>query len=124
VGKVFSQDHSDRISTLSTQLKFKHSQSLELKEGVAKVLDTIAIILKSTNDTYIIQSYSGMRGKSSDNLIKTQKRAAIIKEALIDNGVHADRLLIKGFGETNRLSTARTRKQDLINERIKIIKIQ
>lgn len=122
VGKVFSQDSSQKIKALSAQLKFKNSQSVELKNGVFENLDTLAIMLKTSDDTYIINSYSGMRGKSSDNLTKTQKRATIIKEALVNRGVDPNRLIAKGLGETNFILTARNRKQDLINERIEIVK--
>jgi len=122
VGTVFSQDHSDKIKTLSKQLKFKSSMATELKEESLKVLDTLATILKTTDNVYVIESHSSMRGKQEDNLIKTEKRAKIIKAELIKRGIESERLSCKGLGETNRIYLAPTRIGDMKNERINIIR--
>ncbi len=78
MGTIFSQNHITRIETLARQLKFESSVSVKLEAESFKVLDTLSTLFKSTNANYRLTSYSGMRGKSSDNLIKTQKRAKVI----------------------------------------------
>lgn len=122
VGKVFSQDHSEKIDALAEQLKFKSSISLELKKESVDVLDTIANILKTTSYTYNIESHSGMIGKDSDNLIKTQKRAIIIKKALVKRGINPSRLNAVGFGETSPKTSMPNTRERSWNERIEIIK--
>lgn len=86
------------------------------------MLDTLAIIIKSSNTYYVIKSHSTMRGKQEDNLIKTQKRAEIIKEELIRRGIPSTRLVAKGFGETERKYHVPTRIGDMKNDRIEIVR--
>ncbi|EDP95912.1 OmpA family protein [Kordia algicida OT-1] len=124
VGKVFSQDHSQKIQELSAQLKFKNSASLELKKESFKILDTLAVIIKNSNASYMVKSHSTLRGKQEDNLVKTQKRAEIIKEELINRGVDSTRLIAKGFGETDRIYHTPTRIGDMKNDRIEIVKTE
>lgn len=63
-----------------------------------------------------------MRGKHEANLIKTQKRAEIIKKELINRGIENSRLVAVGYGETKRIYIWTTRVCDLQNEKIKITK--
>jgi outer membrane protein OmpA-like peptidoglycan-associated protein len=120
VGTIFSQNHAEKIHALAKKIKFQHSQSIELTEESFKVLDTLATLFKDTNDTYRIVSYSGMRGKASDNLIKTQKRAKVIEQELLKRGIDLQRFVFVGLGEANRIASAPRTRGKSLNERIEI----
>ena len=45
------------------------------------------------------------------------KRAKAVKQALISNGVSADRISIKSYGETNPVCTEKTKACDALNRR-------
>ncbi|MCF8258166.1 MAG: OmpA family protein, partial [Flavobacteriales bacterium] len=54
------------------------------------------------NPTIVIElgSHTDTRGSDSDNLSLSQKRAQSVVDYLIENGVEAERLVAKGYGET------------------------
>jgi OOP family OmpA-OmpF porin len=120
MGTIFSQHSPERLDALAKQLQFKNTRSIEFTEASFKVLDTLAILLKHTKVSYRFTSYSGMRGKSSDNLIKTQKRAKIITQELLKRGVDSTQFVAIGLGETNPIASMPRTRGKSKNERVEI----
>lgn len=121
-GQVIAQDDIEKINLVCKELKFKNLQSIEIKSQSGKLLDVLAFVVRRTNCVYEIQSYSSSRGKAEENLVKTQKRAEVIKAELVKRGIDSKRLFCKGFGEANRIYTSPTRSGQIRNERISIIR--
>jgi len=65
------------------------------------LLEEIARILQSRKDITLVQvaGYTDSRGSDRFNLRLSQRRARAVRDALIERGVAADRLVAKGFGE-------------------------
>ncbi|WP_299715119.1 OmpA family protein [uncultured Tenacibaculum sp.] len=120
--KLSYSQQSESLSKLNKRIKFLNSESLDLDKNSNKILDLVSQIIKRNESSYLIESHSCMRGENETNLIKTQKRAQIIKKELINRGIENSRLVALGYGETKRKYICTTRVCDLQNERIEIIK--
>ncbi|WP_046758727.1 OmpA family protein [Kordia jejudonensis] len=121
--KLSYAQQSESLSELNKRIKFSSYKSLDLDKGSHKILDLVSQIIKKNDASYLIESHSCMKGKNETNLIKTQKRAEIIKKELIKRGIENSRLVAVGYGETKRIYICTTRVCDLQNERIEIINI-
>ncbi len=80
---------------------FFETASAELK-AISKVeLDKLKDFLEENAALKIqLNGHTDNVGKEEDNLILSQKRAAAVREYLIQNGIAADRMTSKGFGES------------------------
>jgi peptidoglycan-associated lipoprotein len=73
----------------------------QLKLESAKALDRLTTLLKNNPQMQIeIGSYTDTRGSDADNLDLTQRRAELVMQYLIRNGISAKRLSARGYGES------------------------
>ncbi|PIE49462.1 MAG: hypothetical protein CSA39_02490 [Flavobacteriales bacterium] len=71
----------------------------------ANELDRIAQILKQNQNVHLeVGGYTDARGKSAYNKVLSEKRAKSAVDYLISQGVDADRLTYKGYGETKMVN--------------------
>ena len=77
------------------------SASEKLVASSKPILEDIIIELtKYPNVKIEIRAHSDCRGGAEYNMKLSQRRANYIKSYMIDNGIEANRLVAKGFGET------------------------
>ncbi len=87
--------------TIKKRVMFK-SGSNELEDDSEKLLDEVVDLLKKHREItkLQIQGHTDNRGKSLTNLNLSAARAEAVMNYLIGEGIHADRLTSKGFGDT------------------------
>lgn len=94
-----------------------------LKEECGKVVDMIAEALKNDPSVKIlIEGFTDDIGRSGDNLLLSENRAAALANALIESGVETDRIETTGSGEENPIASNETVEGRALNNRIEIIK--
>ena len=71
------------------------SESTELLDAIAQAMSEHPELLKVE-----VQGHSDARGDAKYNLDLSDRRAAAVREYLVGNGVAADRLVSKGYGES------------------------
>jgi outer membrane protein OmpA-like peptidoglycan-associated protein len=72
----------------------------QLKLESAKALDKLATLLKNNPQLQVeIGAYTDSRGSEGENLELTQRRAEIVQQFLVSNGVAGRRVSAKGYGE-------------------------
>lgn len=77
----------------------------DIKPDAAKLLDNLATILKENPSLKIeLASHTDSRGKDDYNISLSQKRAQSALDYLINQGIAADRMTSKGYGETQLLN--------------------
>ena len=77
----------------------------QLKLSSSKALSSLVTLLSENPRLQIeIGSYTDSRGKDPENLSLTQRRAELVMQYLIAQGIKADRLTAKGYGETKLLN--------------------
>ncbi|MCP4632779.1 MAG: OmpA family protein [candidate division Zixibacteria bacterium] len=78
--------------------------SVEPDDAAKAFLDELTLRLKAYSDVTIeINGYTDALGSEKGNARISQKRADAVKNYLISKGVPADRMVAKGYGETNFL---------------------
>ena len=88
---------------------------------VSDKLDGIVNIMKEfSKATFMIEGHTDSTGSKSLNEKLSSKRAAAVKDYLVENGVDASRLDSKGFGEDNPIDTNKTRAGRANNRRVEI----
>ena len=93
----------------------------ELKPQYHAVLDEIASMLKKNPDTNMeIQGHTDNVGTAEYNQLLSEKRAATVKNYLVQKGVEKDRLFPMGFGYTVNQATNRTEAGRALNRRVEM----
>jgi len=108
-------------------IQFEKNSTLLKSNEASETLDSIATWLKLNPGIEIeIQVHSDSRGNDKDNLILTQKRAEFLTDYLSLKGIHPNRLVAKGMGETRILNHCTNgvlclEEDHRINNRVEII---
>ncbi|MBU2893670.1 OmpA family protein [Colwellia sp. D2M02] len=96
------------------------NNSAQLKAEMTNDIQRLADFMKAyPNTSVVIEGHSSAIGEAQYNLNLSQKRANVVKEALInDFSIDATRLTAKGFGETQLISTGNSRADHSANRRV------
>ena len=87
-----------------------------------KALDGVAKRLKADKKvTVTANGYADSTGPASYNVYLSQKRAAAVKSYLVEKGVAADRIAIKGYGATNPVDSNATAAGRAKNRRVEVV---
>ncbi len=92
---------SDNRIDIIEKVFFETNKAKILPESFP-ILDEIARVLQRNQQITLleIQGHTDKRGKAAKNLELSKKRAAAVREYLIEQGVAADRLISEGYGST------------------------
>lgn len=88
----------------------------ELTEDGLAALKAVAPCLERRR--YIVGGHTDSRGSAIGNLILSQARAQAVVDYLVEQGVPADQLIPKGYGETKPVDTNRSESGRARNRRI------
>ncbi|MEQ8469542.1 MAG: OmpA family protein [Marinoscillum sp.] len=90
-----------------------------IRPDAAKVLDSLVLIMKDNPDIFIeLGSHTDNRAPDDYNMDLSQRRAKSAVEYIIDHGIRAERIVAKGYGETQLIiQNANTEEQHQRNRR-------
>lgn len=98
------------ISTISGSIMtfnniYYDSNKHNIKPGAAEELDALAnVMLNNATMKIVLNAYTDSKGKTSYNLILSQKRADAAKQYLQNRGVESDRIIAIGMGESKLIN--------------------
>jgi outer membrane protein OmpA-like peptidoglycan-associated protein len=94
----------DRIEILE-RVHFDTARA-SIKSRSHSVLEQVASVMKANADIRLlrVQGHTDSRGDEQDNLELSQQRAVSVKEFLIEQGVDAERLSARGYGESHPIA--------------------
>jgi len=117
---VITEVAEKKMGEFAKTILFNSSRS-SFKSGSADKLDGIVGIMKEfSKATFIIEGHTDSTGSVSLNEKLSAKRAAAVKDYLVQNGIDASRLESKGYGETNPIDSNKTRAGRANNRRVEI----
>ena len=91
------------------------------KEETDQVLQAMVAIFKEyPRANFAIEGHTDSSGSNSMNQALSERRANAVRDYLIANGINADRLTAKGFGEDNPIATNKTRAGRKENRRVEV----
>ena len=95
-----------------------------IKDQSEAVLVNITAILKEyPNSRFHIDGYTDSVGAAKSNQILSERRANTVRDFLIANGIGADRLNARGYGEENPIDNNKTRAGRRNNRRVEVVLI-
>lgn len=109
------------VMTLQEGVLFEYDRA-DLKPGAMRNLYPLITFLKDYPDrTLAIEGYTDSTGSDSYNLDLSQRRAAAVRDFLIMNGISADRIVARGFGEAYPVTSNGTEAGRQQNRRVEVI---
>lgn len=118
---------NDKNAKLDSNKKFILNQISFLDNGVALTAPSQAqialvseIIKSSPTAKVLISSFTDNQGIPGANITLSQSRADSVRNAMISQGVSADRIQAKGFGDKNPVADNSTAEGRALNQRIEL----
>jgi len=101
-------------------VNFDNDESV-LRLDAYPILDRVARSLKDWGDVNIeIAGHTDSVGTDEDNLALSQRRAETVRAYLINRGIVADRLIAKGYGESQPVADNETAEGRFQNRRVEL----
>lgn len=93
--------------------------SAEIMPAYFKILDAVAISLKSNHDkNMVVAGYSSSEGTSGHNIHLSLERALAVKAYLVKAGVDEKQLTVKSYGETKAIANNASEEGRMLNRRV------
>jgi len=112
---------ADSVATGSaaaySNIQFEFDSSV-LRTSSYPVLDATSADLRSSGKTVEIDGYASSEGTAAHNLSLSRDRANSVKTYLVNSGVAASKLKVKGYGETNPIADNSTEEGRVANRRV------
>ncbi|MBK9033876.1 MAG: OmpA family protein [Myxococcales bacterium] len=117
-----------RVILTGTKIEILDKVFFEYNKAVIKsesfpILDAVAATLEGNPDIQLIevQGHTDERGNDAYNLDLSTKRAASVKQYLLDKGIDKDRLESQGYGETQPLDNRHNEAAWAKNRRVEFL---
>ncbi len=101
-------------------LHFASGQSTILKSSYAELSELIEYLKLKPELKIEIGGHTDSDGDETSNLVLSNERALAVKRYLIKHGIHANRLIAKGYGETRPIADNSTTGGKAKNRRTEI----
>ena len=123
-GKADTRHKLEEEGKFSTTAILFDVNSANIKPESGGVLKEIADVLKKSASLNVtIIGHTDSDGQDAENLVLSQKRAAAVKDALVnDFGIAAERIDTDGKGETKPVADNKTKEGKESNRRVEFIK--
>ena len=118
--KPVDADGCTIVSVVLKNVQFE-SNSSELTAGSSESLDKVVNAMNEYDQLRIeIQAHTDNMGEAAYNLSLSEKRANSVRDHLIAKGVAANRMEVKGYGETQPIADNSTRDGRATNRRVEL----
>lgn len=98
-----------------------NSGKASFKEETMPVLASMLAIFKEYPQAqFSIEGHTDSDGSNALNQTLSENRAAAVRNFLVENGIAADRLTSKGYGETKPIASNKTAKGKALNRRVEV----
>ena len=115
---VFPKADSVTASTAPySNIQFEFDSSV-LRTSSYPVLDASSADLRSTGKTVEVAGYASSEGTAAHNMSLSRDRANSVKTYLVNSGVAASKIKVKGYGETNPIADNSTEEGRVLNRRV------
>ena len=113
---------TERAVRLDQDVLFRSGRA-DLKAASFPLLNTVAQVLADHPGMRIeVQGHTDNRGSDDHNLQLSEQRAQAVRDYLVRQGVAADRLGARGFGETRPIESNQTAAGRATNRRVELIR--
>ena len=108
------------LNTYARDVLFNSGKST-FKAETDEVLQAMTVIFKEyPKANFSIEGHTDSDGAKTSNQLLSERRASAVRDYLISNGIAADRLTSKGFGEDYPIDSNKTRAGKANNRRVEV----
>lgn len=100
-----------------SNIQFEFDSSV-LRTSAYPVLDATSADLRTSGASVTVEGYASSEGTAAHNLQLSKDRAASVKTYLVNSGVAANKVTVKGLGETNPIADNSTEEGRVLNRRV------
>ncbi len=122
---VFPKADTVKAATVAaaaySNIQFEFDSSV-LKTSSYPVLDATSADLRSSSSVLTLAGYASSEGTAAHNMRLSKDRANSVKTYLVNSGVDAKRIKVKGFGETHPIADNSTEEGRVANRRVEFHK--
>jgi len=104
-----------------SNIQFEFDSSV-LRTSAYPVLDATSADLRSSGKTIWVNGYASSEGTAAHNLRLSKDRANSVKTYLVNSGVDAKHIKVKGYGETHPIADNSTEDGRVLNRRVEFKK--
>jgi outer membrane protein OmpA-like peptidoglycan-associated protein len=119
--KDLNAKQTDRGEVITLGDVLFDSNRAELRSGLSDTTKLVEFFRRHPKRTAVIEGFTDSQGSDSANLELSQRRAVAVRDALVGQGVMADRLSTRGYGEAYPASTNETMAGRQMNRRVEIV---
>lgn len=120
--KELGSKPTDRGDVLTLGDVLFDSNRAALSPGGARTLNKLADFMRQhPKRTAMIEGFTDSRGTETGNFELSTRRAEALRTALIDQGITAQRLMTRGYGEAYPVATNDTSAGRQMNRRVEVI---
>ncbi|MGV6831891.1 MAG: OmpA family protein [bacterium] len=121
---VPTEEVINQLNEYARTINFNSGKS-SFKDGTAPTLEAMAAILKEYPEAnFSIDGHTDSVGSDTLNQKLSEARANAVMDYLVNNGISANRLRAKGYGEANPIDTNKTRSGRANNRRVEVTLIK
>ena len=115
-----TQEVIDELNSYARTILFDTGRA-SFKEETDQVLQAMTAIFKQyPKADFAIEGHTDSVGSKKSNQALSERRANAVRDYLIANGISADRLTAKGYGEDNPIADNKTRAGRKENRRVEV----
>jgi outer membrane protein OmpA-like peptidoglycan-associated protein len=116
------QESRGMVITLSGNVLFETNKSKLFPQAQVKLSEVAKALTQQDPDSQIVvEGHADSQGDDQHNLELSQARAEAVREYLIAQGIAADRIVAKGFGETRPIADNGSPEGRANNRRVEIV---
>jgi outer membrane protein OmpA-like peptidoglycan-associated protein len=105
---------------MSSELLFAKNSSTLSPHGTTKVREIADILNQDKDSNVIVKGYASAEGRDAYNYALSQRRANMVCDTLITNGVAPARITTRGLGASNPIADNSTEAGRAMNRRVEI----
>ncbi len=103
---------------------FDYDKAIVKQEYVGDLMEVASVLRQNPDMRIYVDGHCDFRGSLQYNQKLSERRAGAVKNFLIDQGISADRLVTRGFGETRPIRPNTTEENMAMNRRVEFSVIE
>lgn len=110
----------DALNRIERNVLFDHNSANLLLKDLDVLENTVSILKANTNLEIHLVGHTDDIGNAKKNEILSERRAASVKQYLVENGIEESRIVIEGHGEDNPLVASNDEQARELNRRVEL----
>jgi len=116
-----AQETKRGLMLILGDVQFAPKQEKLTTETMQKLYPFVTMLKDHPKRTIRIEGYTDNSGEKSYNLDLSQRRADAVRDFLIENGIRAERITARGYGEENAVVSNDTAEGRRENRRVEVL---